>query len=60
MQRRRASFCIPFHAEEKIADAKQQLSLGQVAYIPGENTALQELGQVNRDLIAELGRRCPD
>ena len=41
-------------------EAKQQLPLGQIAYIPGENAALQGLGQVNRDLIAELGRRCPD
>ncbi len=34
--------------------------MGQVAYIPGENEALQGLGQVNRDLIQELGQRCPD
>ena len=53
-------FLYHFHDEEKIAEAKQQLPLGQVAYIPGENGALQGLGQVNRDLIAELGRRCPD
>jgi hypothetical protein len=53
-------FLYQFHDEEKIVEAKQQLPLGQVAYIPGENAALQGLGQVNRDLIAELGRRCPD
>src|SRR5665811_1230566 len=38
----------------------KQLSLGQVAYIPGENEALQGLAQVNRDLIQVLGERCPD
>lgn len=53
-------FLYQFHDEEKIAEARQQLPLGQAAYIPGENAALQGLGQVNRDLIAELGRRCPD
>jgi Transposase DDE domain group 1 len=30
------------------------------AYIPGENEALQGLGEVNRELIAVLGQRCPD
>jgi hypothetical protein len=42
------NFLYEFHAEAKIAEAKQQLSLGQVAYIPGENEALQGLAQVNR------------
>ena len=36
------------------------MSLGQVAYIPGENAALQGLAQVNRDLLQALGGRCPD
>jgi len=53
-------FLYQFHSEEKIEEAKQQLGLGQVAYIPGENAALQGLGQVNRDLVGELGRRCAD
>jgi len=53
-------FLYQFHSEEKIEEAKQQLGLGQVAYIPGENAALQGLGQVNRDLVSELGRRCAD
>lgn len=53
-------FLYQFHDEGKITEAKQQLALGQVAYIPGENAGLQGLGQVNRDLIAELARRCPD
>jgi hypothetical protein len=53
-------FLYQFHSEEKIEEAKQQLGLGQVAYIPGENAALQGLGQVNRDLVSELGHRCAD
>lgn len=53
-------FLYQFHDEAKITEAKQQLALGQVAYIPGENAGLQGLGQVNRDLITELARRCPD
>ena len=54
------NFLYEFHDEEKIAAAKQQLPLGQGAYIPGENEALQGLAQVNRDLIQALGQRCPD
>jgi len=54
------NFLYEFHAQAKIAEAKQQLSLGQVAYIPGENEALQGLAQVNRDLIQVLGARCAD
>jgi hypothetical protein len=54
------NFLYEFHAEAKMAEAKQQLSLGQVAYIPGENEALQGLAQVNRDLIQVLGARCAD
>ena len=29
-------------------------------YIHGGNAALQGLAQVNRDLMQELGRRCPE
>ena len=50
-------FLSQFHSEEKIEETKQQLGLGKVAYIAGENAALQGLGQVNRDLVSELGRR---
>lgn len=53
------SFLNRFHDEARIEEAKEQLPLGQVAYIPGESAALAGLGQVNRDLIAELGRRAP-
>ena len=54
------AFLNQFHDDAKIEEAKAQLPLGKVAYIPGENEALAGLGRVNRDLIAELGRRSPD
>jgi hypothetical protein len=53
-------FLYEFHDEGKIVEARQQLPLGQVAYIPGENAALQGLGEVNRDLLAEVGQRCAE
>ncbi|HKM79908.1 MAG TPA: IS1380 family transposase [Candidatus Acidoferrum sp.] len=53
-------FLYQFHEEKNITAAKAQRELGQIAYIPGENQALQGLGQVNRDLITALGQRCPD
>ncbi|MHB1840100.1 MAG: transposase, partial [Acidobacteriaceae bacterium] len=40
-----------FHSEEK---------LEQIAFIPEEADALAGLGEVNRELVRELGRRCPD
>jgi len=54
------NFLYEFHDQAEIKEAPQQLPVGQVAYIPGENKALQGLGQVNRDLIQALGPRCPD
>lgn len=53
-------FLYQFHDQEKIEQAKGQLCLGRVAYIPGENAALSGLGKVNKDLIARLGERCPE
>lgn len=53
-------FLYQFHDEGKIEEAKQQLSLGAVAYIPGENAALEGLGRVNRDLVAQMGQRCSE
>lgn len=51
-------FLYQFHSEEKIEAAKQQLELGAKAYIPEENGPLAGLGQVNRELIQQLGKRC--
>ena len=53
-------FLYQFHEEKNITAAKAHRGLGQVAYIPGEDQALQGLGQVNRDLMAALGQRCAD
>lgn len=53
-------FLYEFHDEQKIEEAKQQRLPDQIAYIPGENQGLQGLAAVNRDLIRELGNRCPD
>lgn len=53
-------FLDQFHADERIEQAQQQRPLGQIAYIPGENEPLEGLAQVNRDLLAEMGQRCPE
>jgi Transposase DDE domain group 1 len=53
-------FLYQFHAAEKIEEAKQQREAEQIAFIPGENEALAGLGEVNRELVQELGKRCPD
>jgi hypothetical protein len=50
-------------AEQKIpnlAAAQQRRGPEQIAFIPEENEALAGLGQVNRELVRELGRRCPE
>jgi len=51
-------FLYQFHAEEKIEEAKQRREAEQIAFIPGENDALAGLGEVNRALVQELGKRC--
>ena len=53
-------FLNQFHEEAKIEAAKQGRRGDQIAYIPEENEALKGLGLVNRALVQELGRRCPD
>jgi hypothetical protein len=53
-------FLNQFHEEEKIEAAKQGRTGDQIAYIPEENEPLEGLGLVNRALVQELGRRCPD
>ena len=53
-------FLYQFHEDERIEQAQQQRPLGTLAYIPGENEPLEGLAQVNRDLMAEMGRRCPE
>jgi Transposase DDE domain group 1 len=53
-------FLYQFHAEDKIEEAKQRRAPEQIAFIPEENCALRGLGEVNRELVQELGRRCPE
>jgi hypothetical protein len=53
-------FLYQFDDAERIEAAQEQRRLGQVAYIAGENAALPGLGEVNRDLLEELVKRCPD
>ena len=57
---RRWSFCMAFHQEEKIAEAKQRRLPEQIAYIPEETVPLEGLGRVNRDLVQRCGERVPD
>jgi hypothetical protein len=51
-------FLYGFHREEKIEEARQHMLPGQVAFIPGESDALAGLGEANRELVREVGRRC--
>ena len=49
-----------FHSEEKIEQARDGRKPEQIAFIPEEADALAGLGEVNRELVRELGRRCPE
>jgi len=49
-----------FHSEEKLEEARDGRKPEQTAFIPEEADALSGLGEVNRELVRELGRRCPD
>jgi hypothetical protein len=53
-------FLYEFHEEAKIEEAKQRRTPEQIAYIPEETEPLVGLGVVNRELVRELGRRCPE
>ena len=53
-------FLYQFHCAEKIEEAKQRRGPDQIAYIPEENDGLAGLGEVNRELVQELGKRCPE
>src|SRR6266851_1727523 len=53
-------FLYEFHEEAKLEEAKQRRTPEQIAYIPEETEPLVGLGVVNRELVRELGRRCPD
>src|SRR5207245_10437641 len=53
-------FLYEFHEDAKIEEAKQRRSAEQIAYIPEETAALSGLGLVNREVVQEVGRRCPE
>ncbi len=53
-------FLYQFHEEEKIEEAKRRRTGDEIAYIPEETEPLVGLGLVNRGLVQEVGRRCPD
>ena len=53
-------FLYQFHDEAKLEQAQRELPAGRVSYIPEEGAALRGLGQVNQDVVQELGRRCPE
>ena len=52
-------FLYAFHdQEERIAQARAELPVGQVSDIPSESEPLRALAQVHRELVQEIGRRC--
>jgi hypothetical protein len=53
-------FLYQSHEEEKIEAAKGRRAGDAIAYIPEETEPLAGLGLVNRALVQELGRRCPE
>lgn len=53
-------FLYQFHVEAKMEEARQRREAEQIAFIPEENDALVGLGEVNRALLQELGKRCPE
>jgi hypothetical protein len=53
-------FLYEFHDEAKMQESRAQLSLDNRSVIPGENAPLRGLAEVNREFIAEFGRRCTD
>jgi hypothetical protein len=53
-------FLYHFHDESKIEQAQRALGEGRLSYIPEESAPLQGLAAVNREVVQELGRRCPE
>jgi len=53
-------FLYAFHDEPLITAAKAARGPEEIAYIPDESAPLRGLGRVNRGLVQEVGRRCPD
>ena len=53
-------FLKQFHSEENIEQARQQRKPEQIAFILKDADAPAGLSEVNRDLVRELGSRCPE
>ncbi len=53
-------FLYEFHDEDRIREAQGRRSGDEIAYIPEESEPLKGLGAVNRSLVQEVGRRCPE
>ena len=53
-------FLYSFHNEALITAAQARRGPEEIAYIPEETAPLQGLARVNRTLVQEVGRRCPD
>ena len=53
-------FLYRFHSDDKMKAAKEARSPGQLAFIPQETEVLEGLGQVNQDLVKQMGRRMPE
>jgi hypothetical protein len=53
-------FLYQCHDDRLIAAAQAAVPAGHVVYIPEETAALAGLGTVNREVVQEVGRRCPD
>jgi hypothetical protein len=53
-------FLNQFHDEERIREAKRRRRGDEIAYIPAESEPLKGLGAVNRHLVGEVGKRCPE
>ena len=53
-------FLYQFHDQAKLEQAQRELPAGRVSYIPEESVGLRGLGQVNQEVVRELGRRCPE
>ena len=49
-----------FHSEEKLEQARDGRKPEQIAFIPEDADAPAGLGEVNRELVRELGSHCPE
>lgn len=53
-------FLYQFHDESRIEAAQQELTVGQLSYIPTESDASRGLAQVDQDRVQVIRQRCAD